>query len=81
MRICHKQLLNSQKFLAVFYSLFTTTKYVSKIGVNVNQLARLANTTGSVTPEEMKELKGMIKEIFYWNADLKNSCFSSIIGT
>ena len=52
-----------------------------KIGVNVNQLARLANATGSVTPEEMKELKGMIKEIFYWNADLKNSCFSSIIGT
>ena len=29
MRICHKQLLNSRKFLAVFYSLFPTTKYVS----------------------------------------------------
>ena len=28
-----------------------------KIGVNVNQLARLANATGSVTPEEMKFLK------------------------
>ena len=28
-----------------------------KIGVNVNQLARLANATGSVTPEEMKEIK------------------------
>ena len=36
-----------------------------KIGVNVNQLARLANATGSVTPEEMKELKGMIKEIWH----------------
>ena len=36
-----------------------------KIGVNINQLARLANTTGSVTPEEMKELKGMIKEIWH----------------
>lgn len=37
---------------------------IHKIGVNVNQLVRLANTIGSVTPEEMKELKGMIKEIF-----------------
>ena len=36
-----------------------------KTGVNVNQLARLANATGSVTPEEMKELKGMIKEIWH----------------
>ena len=36
-----------------------------KVGVNVNQLARLANATGSVTPEEMKELKGMIKEIWH----------------
>lgn len=36
-----------------------------KIGVNVNQLARLANATGSVTPEEIKELKGMIKEIWH----------------
>ena len=38
---------------------------IHKIGVNVNQLARLANTTGSVTPEKMKELKGMIKEIWH----------------
>lgn len=36
-----------------------------KIGVNVNQLARLANSTGAITPEEMKELKGMIKEIWH----------------
>ena len=36
-----------------------------KIGVNVNQLARLANSTGAVTPEEIKELKGMIKEIWH----------------
>ena len=41
-----------------------------KIGVNVNQLARLANATGSVTPEEMKELKGMIKEIIICQARL-----------
>ena len=44
----------------------TDTTYLEKqIGVNVNQLARLANATGSVTPEEMKELKGMIKEIWH----------------
>ncbi len=36
-----------------------------KIGVDVNQLARLVNSTGAVTPEEMKELKGMIKEIWH----------------
>ena len=36
-----------------------------KIGVNVNQLARLANSTGAVTPEEIKELKGMIKVIWH----------------
>lgn len=36
-----------------------------KIGVNVNQLAKLANSTGAVTLEEMKELKGMIKEIWH----------------
>ena len=36
-----------------------------KIGVNVNQLAKLANSTGAVTPEEIKELKGMIKEIWH----------------
>lgn len=36
-----------------------------KIGVNVNQLARLANSTSAVTVEEMKELKGMIKEIWH----------------
>lgn len=36
-----------------------------KIGVNVNQLARLANSTGAVTPEEIKELKGMMKEIWH----------------
>ena len=36
-----------------------------KIGVNVNQLARLANSTGAVTPEEIKELKGMLKEIWH----------------
>ncbi|MDO4647015.1 MAG: plasmid mobilization relaxosome protein MobC [Eubacteriales bacterium] len=50
----------------------TDTSYLEKqyfemhrIGVNVNQLAKLANTTGAVTPQEMNELKGMIKEIWH----------------
>lgn len=36
-----------------------------KIGVNVNQIAKVANTTGSISSDEIKELKKMIKEI--WN--------------
>ncbi len=36
-----------------------------KIGVNVNQLAKLANTTGTITPDEVKELKEMVKEIWH----------------
>ena len=34
-----------------------------KIGVNVNQLARLANSTGAVTPEEMKEEVRRVRRI------------------
>ena len=34
-----------------------------KIGVNVNQLARLANATGSVTPEEMKDFAYISKKL------------------
>lgn len=36
-----------------------------KIGVNVNQIAKVANTAGSISPEEIKELKEMIKEIWH----------------
>ena len=50
----------------------TDTTYLEKqfyemhtIGVNVNQLAKLDNSTGAVTPEEMKELKRMIKELWH----------------
>ena len=34
-----------------------------KIGVNINQIAKKVNTNGDLYPEEMKELKGMVKEI------------------
>ena len=36
-----------------------------KIGVNINQIAKVANTTGTVTPEDIQELKGMVKEIWH----------------
>lgn len=36
-----------------------------KIGVNVNQLAKQANTVGAATPDDVKEMKGMLKEIWH----------------
>ena len=36
-----------------------------KIGVNVNQIAKLANTNGSVSQKDIEVLKGMIKEIWH----------------
>ena len=32
-----------------------------KIGVNINQIAKKVNTTGDLYPEEMEELKRMVK--------------------
>lgn len=36
-----------------------------KIGVNINQLAKNANTVGAATPQDIEELKGMVKEIWH----------------
>lgn len=36
-----------------------------KIGVNINQIAKKVNTTGDLYPEEMKELKRMVNEIWH----------------
>lgn len=36
-----------------------------KIGVNINQIAKKVNTTGDLYPEEMKELKEMMKELWH----------------
>ena len=35
-----------------------------KIGVNINQIAKKVNTTGDLYPEETKELKEMVKELW-----------------
>lgn len=35
-----------------------------KIGVNINQLAKVANTVGTVTPQDIEELKEMVKKIW-----------------
>ena len=36
-----------------------------KIGVNVNQLAKKANTLGEATPADVQEMKGMLKELWH----------------
>ena len=36
-----------------------------KIGVNINQIAKKVNTTGDLYPEEMQELKEMVKELWH----------------
>lgn len=35
-----------------------------KIGVNINQIAKKVNATGDLYPDEMKELKEMVQEIW-----------------
>ena len=37
---------------------------INKIGVNINQIEKKVNTTGDLYPEEMKELKEMVTEIW-----------------
>ena len=40
------------------------TAEIQKIGVNINQIARRANATGSVYQEDIEEIKGVLKEIW-----------------
>ena len=35
-----------------------------KIGVNINQIAKKVSSTGDLYPEEMQELKEMVKELW-----------------
>ena len=35
-----------------------------KIGVNINQLAKVANTVGTATPQDIEELTEMLKKIW-----------------
>ena len=35
-----------------------------KIGVNINQIAKKVNNTGDLYPEEIQELKEMVKELW-----------------
>ena len=37
-------------------------KEMHKIGVNINQIAKKVNSTGDLYPEEMQELKEMVKK-------------------
>ena len=40
------------------------TAEIQKIGVNVNQIAKRVNTTGSVYQEDIEEIKGVLAEIW-----------------
>ena len=42
----------------------TTYQEMHKIGVNINQLAKVANTVGTATPQDIEELKEMVKKIW-----------------
>lgn len=37
---------------------------VNKVGVNVNQIAKIANQTGSIHPSEITKIKELINEIW-----------------
>ena len=40
------------------------TSEIQKIGVNVNQIARRVNATGSVYEQDIEEIKGVLNEIW-----------------
>lgn len=40
------------------------TAEIQKIGVNINQIAKRANATGSVYREDIEEIKGVLAEIW-----------------
>ena len=40
------------------------TAELQKIGVNVNQIAKRVNSTGSVYQEDIEEIKGVLAEIW-----------------
>ena len=40
------------------------TAEIQKIGVNINQIAKRVNTTGSIYQEDIEEIKGVLAEIW-----------------
>lgn len=40
------------------------TAEIQKIGININQIARRANATGSIYQEDIEEIKGVLNEIW-----------------
>ena len=40
------------------------TAEIQKIGVNINQIAKRVNTTGSIYEQDIKEIKGVLAEIW-----------------
>ena len=54
--------------------LIETAKEINKIGVNVNQIAKVINTTGNVYENEIRDLQNKIKRLEKIMADAY-SCF------
>lgn len=54
--------------------LIETAKEINKIGVNINQIAKVINTTGNVYENEIRDLQNKIKRLEKIMADAY-SCF------
>lgn len=50
------------------------THELSKIGVNINQIAHVANATGTISEETIKNLQNQMKEIWKMQRELLTSC-------
>ena len=59
--LMHGALMNVSVTLASDPEVFKAELH--RIGVNVNQIARIANLTGSVSPQEMRELHDLLASI------------------
>ena len=51
------------------------TAEIQKIGVNINQIAKRVNATGSVYQEDIEEIKGVLAEIWVLDISVFNFSF------
>jgi hypothetical protein len=59
-----KMAIDGYIIAADFSAIKAQTYEIQKIGVNVNQIARRVNTTGSVYAQDIEEIKGALAEIW-----------------
>ena len=60
----HKMLIDGYIILLDLQEVNAHTAQLQKIGVNVNQIAKRVNATGSVYQEDIEEIKGVLAEIW-----------------